>query len=114
MQSQLAAVSDRPVWLRAPLPRCVQAVRVWTVVALHVGDEARLVHHPVVLVLAPVIEPANDLSQVVDPRPGDSRVGDRMVPGAHEQLARSAEALHEPEGRGRVAVAPAADHEYRA
>ena len=66
---------------------------------------------PVSPALAPVVEPAHDLVQVVDARARDGDVGHGVVPRADEHLLRHRERLVEPQRRVRVAVAPAADHE---
>ena len=85
--------------------------------SLHVDDDRRFVHDAVRGGLAPVVEPAHHLAQVVDPRPRDGRVGQRVVPRPDEHLHRHAargKPAIQPQRRVRIAVAPAADQERRA
>ena len=52
---------------------------------LHEHDDRRLVRRSVVATAAPVIEPANDLAQVVDPRARDAGVRVAVIPRTDEQ-----------------------------
>ena len=69
---------------------------------------------PVCAALAPVVEPAHHLVQVVDPRPRDGNVGHGVVPRADQHLLRHRQLLIQAQGRVRIAVAPSADQEHRA
>ena len=68
--------------------------------ALHVDDDRRLVHDPGLDAPAPVVEPADHLAQVVDPRPRDRGVRAGVVPRPDQHLLRA--------GRARCDTAAAA------
>ena len=114
VEGQLAGARRGPVELRAPFARRLEAVDDRLLVVLHVDDDGRLVHDPGARALAPVVEPAHHLVQVVDARAGNGHVRDGVVPGADQHLLRHVERLVEAQRRVRIAVAPAADHEDRA
>ena len=76
------AVASR---LGAPLARRLEPVDDRRLAVLHVDHDRRLVHDPGARALAPVVEPAHHLVQVVD-----ARAGDRRRPGRRGSRGRSA------------------------
>ena len=70
---------------------------------------------PVSMPAAPVVQPADHLAQVVDPRAGDrARRGSAWSHGPISSFFGAGEPLEQPQRRVGIAVAPAADEERRA
>ena len=114
VEHELAGTRRGPVRLGAPLAGRLEPINYGLLIALRVENNRRLIHDPGVLLLAPVIEPADDLMEVIDARAGDRDVGYRMIPGSDQDLLRDLERLVEPERWVRIAVPPTADHEHGA
>jgi len=87
VERPLLAAGWRPSGLGAPLPGRVEAVDDRRLGVLHVDDDRRIVHDPRVPAPAPVVKPAHDLAQVVDPRPEHGHVGNLSVPRGHKLVA---------------------------
>ena len=100
--------------LRPPVTAGLSPRRQRLVVGLHVDLHRGLVHHPVVLVLEPVVAPAHHFAQPVDPRTGNRHIRPRVIPRPHQQPLRHLQRSEGAQRRIGIAVAPAADHKHRA
>ena len=76
-------------------------------------DDRRFPVDAVVGVAQPPVEPADQLVDVIDPRPGDRAGRLHVAPRPHQQALRHLEVLEQPERRAAVEVAPAADDHGR-
>ena len=117
MEGARRRAGRRPRGLGPPLPGRLQPVHDRGLGRLHPDHDRRLVHHAVLYTLAPVVQPAHHLAEVVDPRSGDGRVRQGVIPGTHQHLdgqAARGERAVQAQRRVRIPVAPAADQERRA
>ena len=112
-EPQLARPLGRPGRLEPPRALVLVQVRLWPRRLPSKHDDRRLPVDAVVGVAQPPVEPADQLADVVDPRPGDRAVRLHVAPRPHQQPLRHLEVLEQPEGRAAVEVAPAADDHGR-
>ena len=85
----------RPGGLRDPAPGPQLVPRARRLALLQPGGQHRLVHDPRVHSPEPVVEPARDVVEEVDPRPRDGYVRIGVRPGADQALARPGERREE-------------------
>ena len=112
-QLDLHDVGRGPAGLRDPAPRPAAIARGRRHAVLHPHLERRLLLHPRVAPLEPLVPPAQALLQKADGRPRLAQVRVLVAPGADQPLAAVGKVSHQALDGVGVAVRPAADRQHR-